>query len=244
MSESVVYILRAGDNGLVKIGYSRQLRARIRGLQTGAGAELRVLRTIPGGRGIEAWLHDRFSDGRKHNEWFEFHPDMMSVQPPPEEEVKKVKVERSELEAMIHAKMQRWVKIAVGLHDDLLWEDAIAAAANDLEMTPRRLKDLYFTDARGVWADEFERVQTWFEQHAQMAVARHQRAIERIALDVTGIETSRQERDQMREDETALKAMEVRLAELRAKVAAKMREKNGGPFTTQPALALGSLEAA
>lgn len=56
--------------GLVKIGRSVNPRARLRDLQVGSPVELKLLKTIRGGRASEIWLHLRFEAQHVRGEWF------------------------------------------------------------------------------------------------------------------------------------------------------------------------------
>ncbi len=67
---SVVYFITAHKSRKVKIGYARNLKSRMATLQTGNHSPLKVLHTLPGGAGLEAQLHGRFSDDRIQGEWF------------------------------------------------------------------------------------------------------------------------------------------------------------------------------
>jgi hypothetical protein len=79
---SSVYII--GDGHHVKIGYSTDVDARLRDLQTGNGRYLRLHRIVDGGQKVEKWFHRKFKPQRLHGEWFVFHPDMLTVTPPDE----------------------------------------------------------------------------------------------------------------------------------------------------------------
>lgn len=81
MSESVVYIIGTKIGAPVKIGTTVQLERRIDDIQLGSPERYVPLRTIPGGRGVEGWFHQRFAARRIHREWFEFDPDMLTVDP-------------------------------------------------------------------------------------------------------------------------------------------------------------------
>lgn len=67
---SYVYFLLFGSNARVKIGTSRNPRARIAGLSTGAPGKVRLYYVTPGDRGLEADLHQRFAEYRINGEWF------------------------------------------------------------------------------------------------------------------------------------------------------------------------------
>jgi hypothetical protein len=78
-----VYFIRQGDNGPVKIGYTRApIERRHEALRTTAAAPLHLLRTIDGYRKTERWLHELFSEKRVEREWFVFDEEMLRVQPP------------------------------------------------------------------------------------------------------------------------------------------------------------------
>lgn len=59
----VVYFLRT-PAGTVKIGCSIELRRRLRDLHREFGGPVRLLASQPGGRALEAEMHQRFADSR------------------------------------------------------------------------------------------------------------------------------------------------------------------------------------
>lgn len=65
----VVYFISSG-RGLVKIGTTINLSARLKKLQTGSGPILRVMVCIDGGSEVEAQYHKRFAESRFRGEWF------------------------------------------------------------------------------------------------------------------------------------------------------------------------------
>lgn len=65
---SHTYFVRNPLTKLVKIGKSRDVRGRIKALQTAAGTSLEVIAVIEAD--VEATLHNRFSGLRVHGEWF------------------------------------------------------------------------------------------------------------------------------------------------------------------------------
>lgn len=67
---SVVYFIRLGAAGAIKIGKANDLKARLASLQTAASDKLHVLGFIPGDLAEEAALHRRFAASRLHGEWF------------------------------------------------------------------------------------------------------------------------------------------------------------------------------
>ena len=66
-----VYVVQRED-GLVKIGTSKDPRQRIRLLECEHG-DLHVWACVPGGRAEEKWLHRKWKHVHSHLEWF--HPD-------------------------------------------------------------------------------------------------------------------------------------------------------------------------
>lgn len=77
------YILRAGDTDKVKIGWAASsVTARIQEIQAGCWERFHLLRAIPQGtRFTEAWLHRRFAEKRLDRDWFEFDPEMLTIEP-------------------------------------------------------------------------------------------------------------------------------------------------------------------
>jgi hypothetical protein len=67
--EPVIYFIAAGDD-LIKIGYTTNLRSRLRSLRTAHPKELQILLVIPGSRDDEQDLHRRFVEFRVGREWF------------------------------------------------------------------------------------------------------------------------------------------------------------------------------
>lgn len=76
----MIYFIRGG--GMVKIGVAGSVRERLALLQTGSPVKLAVIRTIEGGKLVEAWLHECFAPSRSHGEWFEYSERMLSIEPP------------------------------------------------------------------------------------------------------------------------------------------------------------------
>lgn len=72
-----VYIVRAGDDGLVKIGRTSDVRQRLSLLQNGCPAPLKTLLLLDGQHREERRLHDRYADLRRFGEWFEFDQSMV-----------------------------------------------------------------------------------------------------------------------------------------------------------------------
>jgi hypothetical protein len=74
----VIYFIENPGDGLIKIGWPRDRpEARLKSLQTGCGAVLRLLRTMPGGLDAESLLHSRFAALRVRGEWFSPGADLV-----------------------------------------------------------------------------------------------------------------------------------------------------------------------
>jgi hypothetical protein len=68
-----------GDEGPIKIGYSRNLAHRINTLKSNTGPiKARLLARINGGREREAYYHGLFKAHRLGNEWFERCPEIQA----------------------------------------------------------------------------------------------------------------------------------------------------------------------
>lgn len=68
MRASAVYIIRL--NGLYKIGRSTDPRKRIDGMQLPGKPEVIAVGWTADSKNLEYLLHERFSDKRRHGEWF------------------------------------------------------------------------------------------------------------------------------------------------------------------------------
>lgn len=78
----VIYFVRAGEDGPVKIGYATDFAKRVSSLQVGNHLPLKLIRQVDGPRPAERWYHQRFSDCHIAREWFHFHLDMLEVTHP------------------------------------------------------------------------------------------------------------------------------------------------------------------
>jgi hypothetical protein len=68
-----VYFIQAMDTGAIKIGFSIDPLRRIKELQTGHPAILKLICCIEGTRADERAFHQRFQKDRYQGEWF--HPE-------------------------------------------------------------------------------------------------------------------------------------------------------------------------
>lgn len=76
------YLVRAGQTGRVKIGFSKNIQARMLHLQCSNPEHMHVLRSWDGGRKTEKWLQQHFAHAHVVREWFTFDPAMLTVEPP------------------------------------------------------------------------------------------------------------------------------------------------------------------
>lgn len=67
-NESYVYLVKIGER--YKIGYSTNVNARIRHMETGSSDVLQIVAVAPGGRQLEHQLHEFFRGHRIKGEWF------------------------------------------------------------------------------------------------------------------------------------------------------------------------------
>ena len=67
-SHSLVYFVRAEKR--IKIGITRNIRSRMRALQTGHAAKFELLFAIPGDRQLEYFFHRQFELEHVDREWF------------------------------------------------------------------------------------------------------------------------------------------------------------------------------
>lgn len=72
-----VYIIRAGEHGPCKIGFSNNVVLRLVKMQADNHERLTVLRIFEGGTAEEAQLHALFADNRLHGEWHSFTKAML-----------------------------------------------------------------------------------------------------------------------------------------------------------------------
>lgn len=70
---SRVYFVQAIGVGLIKIGYSENLRKRVFDLRNGSPTPIALLAHMPGGRSEEYQLHSHLYAHRHRGEWFRPH---------------------------------------------------------------------------------------------------------------------------------------------------------------------------
>lgn len=71
------YIIRAGEDGPVKIGKTGDVMGRLASLQTAQPDRLKIIRLIRGDG--ESALHHHFAKNRIRGEWFRFDPTMLTI---------------------------------------------------------------------------------------------------------------------------------------------------------------------
>lgn len=75
--KTTVYFIQCQVTRLIKIGIAGNVAKRFRKLQTQSPTDLALLKTMTGGRALEAELHAMFAEHRHHGEWFSPHDDLM-----------------------------------------------------------------------------------------------------------------------------------------------------------------------
>lgn len=75
----VVYFIRRGNKGPIKIGTSVDPQQRIKQLQTAAAEKLELLGTVAGGTGLERSIHGLLSAFRMEGEWFKDDPRVLGL---------------------------------------------------------------------------------------------------------------------------------------------------------------------
>jgi hypothetical protein len=73
-----VYYVHAPDNGLCKIGYAKNPRARLHQIQVHSPTRVILLAIEDGGREIETKRHFQFVELRKRGEWFWYRDELKS----------------------------------------------------------------------------------------------------------------------------------------------------------------------
>jgi len=67
-----VYLIRAQENGMYKIGVSKDPKVRIKQLQTGSNEDLVIIESFLSKypHKVETSLHNKFAPTKKRGEWF------------------------------------------------------------------------------------------------------------------------------------------------------------------------------
>lgn len=66
----MIYAIQAGDAGPIKFGVAKDVKRRMKELQTGSAERLRVLASSPVHDGNEALIHRHLEGDRMCGEWF------------------------------------------------------------------------------------------------------------------------------------------------------------------------------
>lgn len=74
-----IYAIQRSDGGAVKIGQSRDVRQRLRALQTACDTSLVVKKQFRAGRRVEKALHYLLAAHRQAGEWFNDHEEVWSA---------------------------------------------------------------------------------------------------------------------------------------------------------------------
>lgn len=78
MITEVVYFVRAGSDGLIKIGTTSDVEKRLAKMQTDSGVDLVLIGVLTGGQELERKLHEQFSLYRARGEWFFPHSEILT----------------------------------------------------------------------------------------------------------------------------------------------------------------------
>jgi hypothetical protein len=77
---TVYFAQQAGDTaGPVKIGFSSDMKARIKNLSVASVGGITILATISGGKETEAYLHEKFEASRVSGEWFSMTDELVDL---------------------------------------------------------------------------------------------------------------------------------------------------------------------
>ena len=74
----MIYLVKAEGTNLYKIGYTASTaESRIKAMHSGCPHKLSIVEEVVGSQEKERWLHETFSENRKHGEWFEFDEEII-----------------------------------------------------------------------------------------------------------------------------------------------------------------------
>lgn len=73
---AIIYFIGSKDARMVKIGYTTALKKRVSALQNSSPVKLEVFASVRYHESLEKLLHDRFSNQRRHGEWFEMDDEL------------------------------------------------------------------------------------------------------------------------------------------------------------------------
>jgi len=66
-----IYFIQSENDGAIKIGITKDIKKRLKALQTSNPYKLNLLYSINGGKSLEDNLHNKFKQYRLNGEWFE-----------------------------------------------------------------------------------------------------------------------------------------------------------------------------
>lgn len=170
---SVIYFMRAGTTGSIKIGWTADLPRRVQNLQGATDQALEVLATFPGDAELEAHFHDRFAEHRVSGEWFKPADELLTliesiraggyVAPvgyAPAARLPAAFNERAATEA-VRAEARKLVRILAG--DGRLGEQvatALGRVATVTGLAARRVRALWHGEVRNISAVEMDRLRS------------------------------------------------------------------------------------
>lgn len=73
---SWLYFVGCRDSGMVKIGITKKLKARMSALRNNSPVPVKLFHTICVYPDVERDMHERFSESRQHGEWFKLTDDI------------------------------------------------------------------------------------------------------------------------------------------------------------------------
>jgi len=75
----MIYFIRAGASGPIKIGFADDPAQRLVALQNSHWENLTLLRVIDGPKDLEKRYHETFKSGHIRSEWFKFDARMLTI---------------------------------------------------------------------------------------------------------------------------------------------------------------------
>lgn len=163
-----IYVLRS-DN-LVKIGFSEHLRTRVNAIIAATPVPVEFVGHMPGGRDLEAHLHERFAAHRFSGEWFVETPAMrdafesiLTPRLPAGEQALPAKKRTVDPEAsrILAARIRN---AAAQCWPDRGKVERVDALAERLGWNRSRVFGLYYSDTRvALRAFEQEELDSWLE---------------------------------------------------------------------------------
>lgn len=70
IASGLVYFIRRGSSGPIKVGFTKDLEARLSSLQTASDLPLQVLAVFPATKQAESDIHQSLAESRIRGEWF------------------------------------------------------------------------------------------------------------------------------------------------------------------------------